>query len=182
MLHSQQLYKRNLSLYLYKFQFGFLKGLPTTAQLLQVLHEIGQSLDNRTQTDAVFLDLAEAFDRVDHQLLLFKLQRFGITGKLLDWFTDYLSNLTSEPLPVLSGVPQGSILGPLLFLVFVNDLPGVVTTSSVALYAEDAKCYRTVNTSEDSARLQRDLDNICTWCKEWRMVLNQSKCTCLYFT
>ena len=99
------------------------KGLSTTAQLLQVLHKIGQSLDNRTQTDAVFLNLAKAFDRVDHQLLLFKLQRFGITGKLLDWFTDYLSNrfqrvtvlgVTSEPLPVLSGAPQGSILGPLL--------------------------------------------------------------------
>ena len=114
----------HVSDHLHKLQFGFLTGKSTTEQLLQVLHKIGEMLDKRIQTDIVYLDFAKAFDRVDHQLLLKKLKNFGISGNLLQWFKNYLTNRhqkvtvlgqSSQPLPVLSGVPQGSILGPLLY-------------------------------------------------------------------
>ena len=79
-------------------------------------------------------------------------------------------------LPVLSGVPQGSILGPLLFLIYVSDLPDVASSASVALPADDTKCYQTIESTEDGACLQRDLDHINQWCDLWQMDLNQFKC------
>ena len=117
---------------LHHLQFGFLKGKSTTSQILQVLHNIRNKLNNNCQVDTLYLDFAKAFDKVNHELLLLELKRFGITGNLLSWLRDYLSGHyhratvlgeTSNPLSVLSGVPQGSILRPLLFLVYVNDLP-----------------------------------------------------------
>ena len=114
---------------LIKLQFGFLKGKSTTAQLLQVLHNISEKLDKRVQVD---FDFAKAFDRVNHKLLLKKIHRFGICGTLLSWFEDYLTvraqrvtvlGVNSKSLPVISGVPQGSTLGPLLFLVYVTWRP-----------------------------------------------------------
>ena len=105
-----------------------------------------------------------------------KLKNFGISGTLLNWFEDYLSNRhqrvtmlgkTSHPLPVLSGIPQGSILGPLLFLLYVNDLPQATSSSSIAMYADDTKCYRTVRTLQDAQYLQNDLDGVNEWCQEW---------------
>ena len=176
----------------YHLQFGFLKGKSTTAQLLEVLHDIGTMLDKRRQVDALYLDFSKAFDKVDYKLLLMKLHRFGITGNVLRWLNNYMFDRkqrvtllgeTSQALPVLSGVPQGSILGPLLFLIYVNDLPASVSTkSTIALFADDTKCYRTVKTTEDGAELQSDLTNLVGWCKTWRMDLNVSKCGVLSFT
>ena len=102
------------------------------------------------QVDAIYLEFAKAFDRVNHKLLLKKVHRFGIHGTLLSWFEDYLTDcvqrvtvlgVNSKSLPVLSGVAQGSILGPLLFLIYVSDLPDVASSTSVALPADDTKCY-----------------------------------------
>ncbi|CAB4029136.1 Hypothetical predicted protein [Paramuricea clavata] len=113
-----------------------------------------------------------AFDRVDHRLLVRKLKKFGIGGTLLKRFEDYLTNRhqrvtvlckTLHSLPVLSGVSQGSILGSLLFVIYVNDLPQETSTSSIALYADDTKCYRPVRSHKDEQYLQKDLDGINNW-------------------
>jgi hypothetical protein len=110
---------------------------------------------------------------------------------LLSWFHNYLTDRhkkvtilgkTSRSIPVLSGVPQGWILGPLLFLVYVNDLPEKSTTSSVALFADDTKCYHAIRTTDDVKALQRDLDGISQWCRTWRMNLNETKCGVLKVT
>ena len=169
---------------LHKLQFGFLKGKSTTAQILRVLHNIGAKLDKRVQVDAIYLDFAKAFDRVNHKLMRKKVHRFGIHGTL-SWFEDCLTDrvqrvtvleVNAKSLPVLSGVPQGSILGPLLFLIYVSDLPDVASSTSVALPADDTKCYQTIESTEDGACLQRDLDHINQWCDLWQMDLNQFKC------
>ena len=129
----------HISTQLHHLQFGFLRGKPITSQLLHVLQDIHQALESRNHVDAVYLDFAKAFDKVSHKLLLTKLHKFGIRGHLLSWFENYLSGRyqrvtvlgeTSGTLPVLSGVPQGSILGSLLFLVYVNDLPHSISGES----------------------------------------------------
>ena len=89
---------------------------------------------------------------------------------------------TSNLLPVISGVPQGSILGPLMFLIYVNDLARVSVSSSIALFADDNKCYRPALNIDDGRLLQEDLDRITLWCQDWRMDLNQSKCTVMSIT
>ena len=145
--------------------------------LPNVLHNIHKFLEKRCQVDTIYLDFAKAFDKVSHEHLLIN---------LLCWFGDYLSGryqrvtvmgITSEPLPVLSGVPQGSILGPLLFLVYVNDLPKSTSNNTiVTMFADDTKCHRALQHPDDNKILQSDLDKITVWCHDWKMSLNQSKC------
>ncbi len=177
---------------IYELQYGFRRGKSTTSQLLHVLHQILNALEQRNQVDIVYLDFAKAFDKVNHDLLLVKLQNFGIRGNLLRWFKNFLSGrfqrvtalgVTSEQLPVLSGVPQGSILGPLLFIIYVNDLPKSVSPdTTTAMFADDTKCHRPIKNSEDNKTLQSDLDNITNWCHVWKMDLNQTKCGVLHLT
>lgn len=131
----------------------------------------------------IFLDFFKAFDSANHHKLLIKLTAFGITGKLHALFKDYLTNRsqqvtvlgeTSDPLPVLSGVPQGSILGPLLFLVYINEIVDAVNEGSeIALYADDSKCFRVVKTLNDALSLQSDLDNLSFWSKAWDINFNE---------
>jgi hypothetical protein len=175
---------------IYELQYGFLRGRSTTSQLLHILHQVLNVLEQKNQVDIVYLDFAKAFDKVNHDLLLVKLHNFGIRGNLLRWFRDFLSGrfqrvtalgVTSKPLPVLSGVPQGSILGPLLFIIYINDLPKCVShDTTMAMFADDTKCHRPIKNSQDKETLQSDLDNITNWCHDWKMELNQSKCGVLH--
>ena len=150
---------------LFNMQHCFLKGLSCTTQLLQVLHELGRALDSGLETDVIYLDFSKAFDSVCHAKLLSKLCTFGIDGPLLQWFTRYPSGRQQRVVVngsfsswrvVKSGIPQGSILGPVLFLMFVNDIPDVLKSSSLAMYADDSKCYKTIKTMSDICDLQAD--------------------------
>ena len=136
------------------------------------------------QVDAVYLDLSKAFDTVPHNELLLKLWSHGIVGDLWCWFQTYLTTRTqlvnvnghfSTPMKVKSGVPQGSILGPLLFLVFVNDMPGRTKTSSIFLFADDTKLLKLVYSLSDSLLFQEDLDSVNDWCYENHMKFNVHK-------
>lgn len=131
-----------------------------------VLHHLGKVLDCSGQIDVLYLDFSKVFDSVPHNLLLYKLNQYGINGGLLNWFSSYLigrrqrviiESSFSDWLPVVSGVPQGSILGPFLFLLYINDLPSMVSPdSTLALFADDSKCFRSIKALDDCLEFQDD--------------------------
>lgn len=174
--------------YIHELQHGFCKGRSCATQLLKVYHNIGSILDKGGQLDIIYLDFSKAFDCVPHDLLIRKLESFyGITGNVLYWLKNYLvdrkqrvtiDSVPSEWKPVTSGVPQGSILGPLLFLLYINDMP-LVTSCSTALFADDAKCLREITSASDCFMLQNDLDNLYKWSLDWGMNFNIGKCKVL---
>ena len=167
-------------------QHGFLRNRSTATQLLTVFSKINNILDTGNQADVVYFDLSKAFDSVPHNFLIHKLKSFGFHGKLLKWLSNYLTNRlqrvsfngsVSEWLPVTSGVPQGSILGPLLFLIYINDLPTVLSPNTLcAIFADDTKIYRNINSHQDHLILQRDINNVHDWSKLWGLTFNQNKC------
>lgn len=172
------------------YQHGFRAGHSCTTQLVEFCHDIFSSFDSGTQVDCVFLDFRKAFDVVSHSHLLHKLSYLGLPDNVLGWVRTYLSNRSqkviingfeSEPVPVTSGVPQGSVLGPLLFLIFINDI-GANVSSNLRLYADDCVLYRDINNPNDAAQLQLDLNSIVNWCNKWNMKLNVSKCHCMRFS
>ena len=151
--------------------------LPQRSALCQ--HDAGK------QIDIIYLDRSKAFDKVDDTKLLGRLHQYGITGKLHDWFRSYLQErkqqvtvlgATSRELPVTSGVPQGSLLGPILFLLFVDDLPNTVKTSRVACYADDTKIFKSIDSITDCNALQSDLNDLVSWSESSGLIFNQSKC------
>ena len=172
-------------------QHGFLQGRSTVTQLLAFYHEIGHSLDEGLQSDIVYLDLAKAFGSVSHQRLLLKLSQYGVSGKLLQWFESYLiggrgqqclvHGFTSSRSPVPSGVPQSSIPGLLLFLVYANDLPPAIR-NRIALFADDSKRSSVIESLQDCESFQKDLDSLYGWSDNWHLKLNTSKCEVLTVT
>jgi len=174
---------------LHTLQHGFVKGRSCLTQLLKVYHNIGSILDKGGQVDIAYLDFSKAFDCISHKLLMYKLQHmFGFSGKLLNWLDNYLDdrkqrvvleNVASDWLPVTSGVPQGSIVGPLLFLLYINDMPSVASSCTTALFADDSKCLKEIKTHDDCEALQHDLDNLYLWSQMWNMSFNANKCKVL---
>ena len=171
-------------------QFGFRRGKSTIQQLLLFFEDISNAANKHQQVDAVYLDFRKAFDSVPHVKLLQKLRACGITGQLWYWFHAYLSNRqqatvierhVSGYLPVTSGVPQGSILGPILFILFLNDLPSVVSAAKILKFADDTKCYKTVSDGIDAALLQEDIDNIGDWSKANDLGFNPNKLALIHF-
>ena len=171
-------------------QYRFIPGRCSVHKLLTFLSIVTESLDRKITTDVVYLDISKAFDSVSHHHLLHKLHIVGITGKIWYWIKSYLlgwyhyvslDGQSSEYLPVKSGVPQGSILGPLLFLVYVNDIFPFLNYSSLFMFADNSPCLKLIRTLQDSQLLQANLDEIDNWCTTWYMRLKPSKCAFMRF-
>ena len=170
-------------------QHGFRSQRSCETQLVQFLHDLVSNQDralsrNHRQTDVIIMDFAKAFDKVPHRRLLYKLDYYGIRGSTHKWITSWLSwrfqkvvldGQASDPVPVLSGVPQGSVLGPVLFLIFINDLPENIR-SSVRLFADDCVLYRNIESPTDCQILQDDLNSLAQWEADWQMKFNVAKC------
>ena len=142
-------------------QYGFCEGRSTVTQLLATINDWMTCLDSKVPVDAVYLDFSKAFDSVPHRRLLHKLHEYGIRGMLLEWIKDFLSDRTqfvsinnerSSHIKVTSGVPQGSVLGPTLFIYYINDLPEK-TDCKVKIFADDSKVYQELRSPEDQAKL-----------------------------
>ena len=150
-------------------------GFRAEMQLILTLHDMAKAIQS-SSIHAVVLDFAKAFDKVPHRRLLRKLQHYGIQGPLLNWLESFLTQgQTSSQCPVTSSVPQGTVLGPLLFLLYINDLPDNVQ-SSVRLFADDALLYGIVASDADCDLLQSDLRRLESWQYHWQMEFNPSKC------
>ncbi len=171
-------------------QHGFRRNRSCESQLILTTHDLATTLDKKGQTDVVIMDFSKAFDVVPHKRLMLKLDHFGIRGPTHDWISNFLmlrkqrvvvGGDCSDWVSVKSGVPQGTVLGPLLFLMFINDLPDNLT-STVRLFADDCVLYRTISGDHDADLLQTDLDRLCTWERTWLMKFNPEKCFVLKVT
>ena len=176
---------------IYEFQFGFRKGHSTTHALLDLTEEIRQHIDSNKFAIGVFIDLQKAFDTVDHHILLKKLHHYGVRGIANKWFESYLSNRqqfvtingeNSSLKPMQYGVPQGSVLGPLLFLVYINDLNNAVKYSKTRHFADDTNLLL-ANTSLKQLKkhLNLDLKALTQWLKANKISLNAGKTEILVF-
>jgi hypothetical protein len=172
-------------------QYGFMKGRSTALQLLHMLDKWTEFLEGEGQIDAIYTDFEKAFDKVPHKRLIKKLQAFGINSNLISWTTSFLSNRKhcvrvngkfSQWKAVLSGIPQGSILGPLLFIIYINDLPDICEGDvGMYLFADDAKLFKFIKSRADCSVLQTNLDKLQEWSNNWLLKLNVKKCKVISF-
>ena len=171
-------------------QHGFRQSRSCETQLVQFVDELLQHMCDGKQIDAVVMDFSKAFDMVPHNSLLVKLASYGVQSYNSAWIKSFLSDrsqcvvvdgIPSDPAPVTSGVPQGSVLGPILFLVFINDMPECIS-SKCRLFADDTIVYREIVSADDTTLLQQDLDALQVWERRWGMSFNPSKCNTINIT
>ena len=165
-------------------QHGFRSKRSCETQLVITIEEIARKLANGEQVDIILLDFSKVFDKVPHRRLLHKLRYYGIRNNTILWIQDFLSHRTQEvqleghkstTADVLSGVPQGTVLGPLLFLLFINDLPES-TESDARLFADDCLLFRPIRNNRDTQILQNDLNSLEEWENRWQMAFHPEKC------
>jgi len=164
-------------------QYGFIGGRSTALQLLRVLDEWSEAIDEGKDVDVVYMDYRKAFDTVPHKRLIEKVKAYGFAETIVGWLEDFVTGRkqrvqikgsSSEDKDVKSGIPQGSVLGPFLFLLYVNDLPEQVT-SFVYLFADDNKVWKDIANNMDKQTLQHDLDEIHKWSKIWLLQIHPDK-------
>ena len=172
-------------------QHGFRPDRSTSTNLVLLNDYLFTHLDKLVQVDVVYTDFAKAFDRVNHSVLLRKLRNFGISGSFYDWLSSYLSGRsyvvkigshTSSSYTATSGVPQGSHLGPLLFIIFINDIARYLKFVLFLIYADDLKLYHAVYSTADCDLIQRDLNSFYQWCVINKLYLSIPKCKVIKFT
>ena len=169
-------------------QHGFRQGRSCLTNLLDYLDDLISAVDEKQCVDVNYLDCEKAFDRVPHRRLIAKVRSVGIAGKVLDWIEKFLEgrqqkvrirDSESTWLPVHSGVPQGSVLGPVLFIIYINDIVRDLE-SGISLFADDAKVYRRITTPEDAEILQRDMEKLNEWSRKWLLSFNVTKCKTMH--
>lgn len=169
-------------------QHGFRSKRSCVTNLIEFLDVVMDYLDNKDGVDVIFLDFAKAFDKVSHVLLLKKLSSHGIGGKVYSWIKAWLTDRVqrvcvagakSSWRRVTSGVPQGSVLGPILFLIYINDIDTRIV-NHLLKFADDTKLFGTASNQENIRSLQEDLDLLAKWSNKWRMPFNQDKCTVMH--
>ena len=189
-IHSKVMKQLDHNNILVDSQHGFRRKRSCKSQLIRTINDISERMNDKTQTDAILLDFSKTFDKVPRKRLLLKLDHYSVRGKTLAWVDAFLSNrsqsvvvdrVSSNSAPVLSGVPQGSVLGPLLFLVYINDVPKCVS-SDTGLFANNTLLHRPVPSPDDPVALQSDLTSLEEWEEKWNMDLNPSKCEVLHIT
>ncbi len=167
-----------------KKQFGFITGRSTCLQLLHYLDECLSTTAKGGVVDAIYLDFAKAFDTVPHRRLLGKLEAYGIEGDTLKWIKEFLYDRTqqvsvngseSSSAPVLSGIPQGTVLGPILFVIYINDLLDNINSNGL-MFADDTKIFRRISSRDDSIELQSDITKLEKWSDLWLLRFNSDKC------
>ena len=172
-----------------KDQHGFREGRSCNTQLLEIMEIWTDFLEKGLCWDCIYLDFAKAFDSVPHQRLLLKVKNYGIKGKLLNWIQDFLYNRKQRVIvgkgksswtAVRSGIPQGSVLGPLLFVIFINDLPEEIK-SQIKIFADDTKIFRALSQSSEITVLQDDLNKLALWSKTWQLPFNEKKCKIIHY-
>lgn len=177
--------------YISQEQHGFFKHRSVETNMLTFNDFLLLAMEDNLQVDAVYTDFSKAFDKINHDLLIKKLARVGVHGSLLRWIRSYISNrsqavyvkgYSSQFLPVPSGVPQGSHIGPLLFSVYINDIGSILENSHHLLYADDTKLYRIIRSVSDCHKLQDDLHHLHAYCESNHLFLNSDKCYIISYT
>lgn len=167
-------------------QYGFVSGRSTTLQMLQVANKWTEALDEGWATDVAYCDFMKAFDKVPHQRLLKKLKAFNLGPSYIGWIESFLCGRQQRVMvngersswkSVISGVPQGSVLGPLLFVMYINDLPESMTSESqLFLYADDTKIFRSIKDVDECRKLQDDIVDLKEWSNKWLLKFHPDKC------